>query len=110
MTIYHIVQIKFKDLVPPDEVRAACSGMNALPEMCVHPTTQKKYIKSVGGGKDNSPEGLQNGMTHAFVYGFENEDDRKYYLEKDPKHMELVSSIEDIVEKVQVVDFTHGVF
>lgn len=49
-------------------------------------------------------------MTHAFVYGFENEDDRKYYLEKDPKHMELVSSIEDIVEKVQVVDFTHGVF
>jgi hypothetical protein len=90
----------------------------------------------VMGGIDNSPEGIQvslstpinlldflvldieadnlhtwkNGFTHAFISEFENEEDRKYYLEKDPEHLAVIDSVADIEERVQVIDFVPGVF
>jgi hypothetical protein len=36
--------------------------MLALKEQCLHPTTQKQYVKSGIGGKQNSPEGLDVGF------------------------------------------------
>lgn len=110
MAIYHIVMFKFKALLPPEEVQAACDGMLALGEKCLHPTTKAQYVKTLGGGKDNSPEGLQGGITHCFVSKFENEEDRKYYIETDPAHQEFIASLKDKVDKVQVVDFTPGEF
>ncbi|KAI2603058.1 stress responsive A/B barrel domain-containing protein [Hypoxylon fragiforme] len=111
MAIYHLVLLKFKDLIPPEEVKSACSKFLSLGDNCLHPTTQKTYFKVVGGGKDNSPENLQNGLTHAFVVYFENgEEDREYYLKTDPVHMEFSVDIKELVEKIQVVDFTPGVF
>lgn len=41
---------------------------------------------------------------------FESEEDRKYYLDKEPGHKEFVKDLAGIVEKVQIVDFTPGVF
>ncbi len=41
---------------------------------------------------------------------FENEEDRNYYIEKDPAHFEFVKSVEGIVESARVVDFESGVF
>lgn len=41
---------------------------------------------------------------------FESEEDRKYYLEKDPGHKEFVKGLTGLVEKVQVIDFIPGVF
>lgn len=35
-----------------------CAGLLALKDNCLHPTTQKPYILSATGGKNNSPEGL----------------------------------------------------
>jgi hypothetical protein len=32
--------------------------MLALKDKCVHPESQKTYIKSFSGGKNNSPEGF----------------------------------------------------
>jgi hypothetical protein len=112
--------------------------MLALKTNCIHPETKKPYIKSAIGGKDNSTEGIQvgspsamksrwhkclmfelctnhnstfkNGVTHVFVSEFENEEDREYYLNKDPAHLEFVKSLSGVVEKGQVVDFTPGVF
>ncbi|KAI2616785.1 dabb-domain-containing protein [Hypoxylon sp. NC1633] len=110
MGIHHIVLLRFKDLVPSDEVQGACSRLISLGSDCIHPTTQKTYVKVIGGGKDNSPEGLQNGITHGFIMEFENEDDRKYYLEKDPTHLGFIASVKDILDRIQVVDFTPGVF
>ncbi|KAI3339153.1 stress responsive A/B barrel domain-containing protein [Ustulina deusta] len=110
MAIYHIVMFKFKALVPPEEVKAACEGMLALGEKCVHPTTKAPYVKLLGGGKDNSPESHQDGITHCFVAKFENDDDRKYYVESDPAHREFVAGVKGKVDKVQVVDFTPGEF
>ena len=41
---------------------------------------------------------------------FENEEDRKYYLEQDPAHLAFVKSLKDIVEKAQIVDYEPSVF
>lgn len=37
----------------------ACNGMMALRTACVNPSSLQPYIRSLTGGKDNSPEGLQ---------------------------------------------------
>ncbi|KAF7526196.1 hypothetical protein G7054_g10854 [Neopestalotiopsis clavispora] len=110
MTIYHIVQFKFKSLVPLEEVKAACDRMVALRTGCKHPDTGVEYVKTSVGGVNNSPENFANGFTHAFISQFDNEEDRAYYLEKDPAHLAFVKSIGDIIDKVQVIDFTPGVF
>ncbi|KAI0544146.1 stress responsive A/B barrel domain-containing protein [Xylaria curta] len=110
MAIYHVVQFKFKALLPQEEVQAACDAMLALSEKCVHPTSNTPYVKTLGGGKDNSIEGRQNGFTHCFISKFENEEDRKYYVEKDPAHRAFVADLLDKVDGVQVMDFTPGEF
>ena len=33
--------------------------MLSLKEQCLHPETKQPYLKSVVGGRDNSPEGMQ---------------------------------------------------
>lgn len=53
---------------------------------------------------------MQGGITHAFVSEFDSEEDRRYYLEKDPAHLAFVKSISGVVSKAQVVDFSPGVF
>ncbi|ORY60971.1 stress responsive A/B barrel domain protein [Pseudomassariella vexata] len=110
MTIYHVVLFKFKALVPVEEVRAACDRMLALKTNCVHPETKQEYVQTSVGGKDNSPEGLADGITHAFISQFENEEDRKYYLTDDPAHLSFTKSIGPLLDKAQVIDFMPGVF
>jgi hypothetical protein len=110
MNVMHIVLFQFKSNLPAAEVEAACSRFLALKETCIHPTHKGNYILSLKGGKDNSPEGLQNGMTHGFVVDFASVEDRDYYVTKDPTHMAFVKSIEDLVEKATVVDFCDGAY
>ncbi|PYI27560.1 hypothetical protein BP00DRAFT_379300, partial [Aspergillus indologenus CBS 114.80] len=108
--ITHIVQLQFKSSTSPDRVEEVCSNLVALKDKCLHPTSQTAYIKSFRAGKQNSPEGLSNGITHVFVMEFESEEDREYYLNKDPDHLAFVKGLGGDIEKVQVVDFTNGVF
>ncbi|RHZ63827.1 hypothetical protein CDV55_107405 [Aspergillus turcosus] len=125
MTIIHVVQFQFKPTASPEVIKDTCTRMLNLRENCIHPTTQKPYIKASAGGKDNSIEGLQvcqqqpgymvvltakNGITHVFVVEFENEDDREYYVRTDPAHQAFVKTLDGVIEKAQVVDFTPGVF
>ncbi|BCS27734.1 Dabb family protein [Aspergillus puulaauensis] len=110
MSITHIVLLQFKQNVPPDAVQNACKKMLGLREQCLHPSTTKPYILSVSGGKDNSPEGKQGGITHAFIMKFKSAADREYYLTSDPIHQEFAESLIRLVEKAQVVDFTPGIF
>lgn len=84
--------------------------MLALKTKCVHPSTGKPYIKASTGGADNSIEGLQAGITHAFVVEFESEEDREYYVKKDPAHAAFVQELSKVVVKAQVIDFTPEVF
>lgn len=110
MGIVHIVMFAFKPLAPPEDIQKVCDAMLALKDNCVHPETKKPYVKTGKGGKDNSPEGRQNGISHVFVSEFENEKDREYYLNQDPAHLAFVKSLDGVVAKAQVVDFTPGVF
>ncbi|ROV90949.1 hypothetical protein VPNG_10081 [Cytospora leucostoma] len=110
MAIFHIVLTTFEPLAPLQEVQGVVDRLLALKDNCIHPVSKKPYIKTGLGGKDNSPEGLQNGITHAFVFEFENEQDREFYLKEDPAHLEFVKSIAGVVSKVQVIDFTPGLF
>ena len=41
---------------------------------------------------------------------FASEEDRKYYVEEDPAHLEFKKSLKELVERVGVVDYTPGVY
>ena len=76
MPIVHIVLFKFKEGTDPTVVRDVCEAssivncslitntstlkicdrMIRLKTTCIHPETQKPYMRSYGGGKNNSPE------------------------------------------------------
>ncbi|KAJ5519847.1 hypothetical protein N7463_000300 [Penicillium fimorum] len=106
MAVTHIVLFQFKSGVPSEVISDMCAEVIALKDNCINPSTQKPYIKSFRGGQDHSPEGFQNGMTHAFVAVFETLQDRDYYVSKDPVHLALGKKLGEVVEKVQVIDFT----
>ncbi|KAJ0161620.1 hypothetical protein CTA2_5908 [Colletotrichum tanaceti] len=110
MTVVHVVQFQFKELIPTEEVKSLCDSMLALRDDCIHPTSSKAYIKSIAGGLDNSPEGSQGGITHVFVVEFESVADRDYYVHKDPAHLAFKEEVGPAILKARVVDFTPGVF
>ncbi|KAJ7030602.1 stress responsive A/B barrel domain-containing protein [Mycena alexandri] len=78
--LVHIVMFAFEPLATPEEVQGVCDRLLALKENCLHPQTNKPYLKTSYGGKNNSPEGLNGDFTHAFVMEFGTEEDRDYYL------------------------------
>ncbi|PGH20810.1 hypothetical protein AJ80_03437 [Polytolypa hystricis UAMH7299] len=110
MGVTHIVFFQFKTGTSAETIKDVSSRMLALKDTCIHPTSQKPYITASKGGVDNSKEGLQSGITHAFVVEFSSVDDRDYYVQTDPSHQAFVKSLDGIIGKVQVIDFTAGVF
>ncbi|KAK4043576.1 stress responsive A/B barrel domain-containing protein [Parachaetomium inaequale] len=110
MSLIHVVLFQFKADAKPEAVKAVCEHFLSLRDKCIHPTTKTPYILSLKCGKNNSPEGLQNGMTHGFVLEFASAEDRDYYVATDPAHQEFVKSVGDVVEKPTVLDFSDGVF
>jgi len=110
MAVIHLVLFQFKAELGVQAVDEACNKMLALKDTCIHPRTQKPYISSLTGGKDHSPEGAQNGITHAFTVGFESVEDRDYYVKSDPIHQAFVAFAGAVVEKAIVVDYTVGEF
>lgn len=88
----------------------ATSHFLSLKKRCTHPVYKTPYILSLTGGRDNSPEGLQDGLTHAFVVEFRSVWERDYYVRDDPDHRVFKDSIEKIVDKVVVMDFEPGRF
>lgn len=87
-----------------------CARFLALKTNCLHPLTGLTYILSLKGGRDNSPEGLQGGITHGFVVEFASVEDRDYYVNEDGAHKAFVKGLDGLVEKAVVVDFEDGVF
>ncbi|KAH8693803.1 hypothetical protein BGW36DRAFT_383767 [Talaromyces proteolyticus] len=109
MAIVHIVLFQYKESTSLEDVENASAQVLALKDNCLHPITQKPYIKSFVGGKDHSPENAQHGMTHGFVAEFASLEDRDYYVSTDPVHLALGRQIGPLVEKFQCVDFTNGI-
>ncbi|KAK1771959.1 hypothetical protein QBC33DRAFT_171859 [Phialemonium atrogriseum] len=109
-TVTHTVLFQFKADANPEHVHAACARFLSLKDACIHPTTQTPYITSLQGGKDNSAEGRQNGITHGFIVEFASAEDRDYYVGTDPIHQAFVKSLDGLVEKAIVIDFRNGVY
>ncbi|SHL43380.1 Dabb family protein [Flavobacterium xanthum] len=63
-----------------------------------------KLIKAYEWGVNNSPENLNNGLTHCFTLTFNSEADRDAYL-IHPDHKALVALLNPAPDKVTVVDY-----
>ncbi|RDI56611.1 Dabb family protein [Flavobacterium glaciei] len=63
-----------------------------------------KLIKAYEWGINNSPENLNNGLTHCFVLTFKSEADRDAYL-IHPDHKAFVAVLSPAPDKVTVVDY-----
>ncbi|KAF2704858.1 hypothetical protein K504DRAFT_441454 [Pleomassaria siparia CBS 279.74] len=106
----HIVLFQFKHGTDSVTIKEITSKMLGLRKACVHPVSQKSYILSIAGGTDISIEDSQNGITHAFILQFHNNEDRDYYVDEDPAHQEFKTAAGAVLEKAQVIDFRDGIF
>ena len=61
-------------------------------------------IKAFEWGTNNSPENLNNGLTHCFTITFNSEADRDAYL-IHPEHKAFVAILNPMPDKVTVVDY-----
>jgi lysophospholipase L1-like esterase len=93
----HVVLFKFKQTSTEADVETIVKAFAALPGRI-------KEIQDFEWGTDNSPEGLQQGLTHCFFVTFASEADRDAYL-PHPAHKEFVDLVGPHVEKVTVVDY-----
>ncbi|KAK6540580.1 hypothetical protein TWF694_009370 [Orbilia ellipsospora] len=110
MPVTHILLVSFKKTATREAVLAVSKQMVALKDTCVDPQTGKPYILSAKGGKNNSPETNEKGMTHGFILEFKNEDDRNYFLQEDPSHKKFVEAIIPQNSDFLVLDFTEEVY
>ncbi|KAJ4246080.1 hypothetical protein NW762_013825 [Fusarium torreyae] len=104
MGINRVVQFQFKSNTVEDVIDKVCVKIQEMKGKCLHPESKMPYIRSIEGGADSAPEGLQQGITHAFVIQFDNPEDRDYYALKDPAHLAVVAELGPLVEKVQIID------
>ncbi|KAI9682445.1 MAG: hypothetical protein M1829_000237 [Trizodia sp. TS-e1964] len=106
--IVHIVLFEYTPETTPETIKDVSSRLLGLKGKCFHPQTNNPIIKSARGGRDNSPEGLQEGISHAYVFEFENKEDRDLYLVALP-HLEFIKTLEGVVKRAEVIDFAPGV-
>jgi len=69
--------------------------------------SQIKEIKDFEWGKNNSPEGLNQGFTHCFFVTFASEKDREVYL-PHPAHKAFIDVLKPHLDKVLVIDYWAG--
>ncbi|PJE45665.1 MAG: hypothetical protein CUR34_12570 [Sediminibacterium sp.] len=93
----HVVLFGWKANANKDSIELAIKAFGELPN-------QIKTIKSYEWGVNNSPEKLNQGLTHCFVLTFSSEKDRDDYL-VHPIHVAFTKLLPNILDKVTVVDY-----
>ncbi len=93
----HVVLFKFFDKSTPADVKKIEETFLAL-------SGKIKLIKDLEWGVNNSPEKLNQGLTHCFFLSFSSEKDRDEYL-VHPAHKDFVSIAGPHIDKVTVVDY-----
>jgi hypothetical protein len=93
----HVVLFKFKDGTTPEQVKTVEDAFKALP-------SKIKEIKGFEWGTNNSPEGLNEGLTHCFFLTFASEADRAIYL-PHPAHKAFGAVLKPYLDKAVVVDY-----
>jgi hypothetical protein len=93
----HVVLFKFKDSSTQEDVKKVEAAFAALPGKI-------PMIKSYEWGKNNSPENLNQGLTHCFLLTFSSDKDRDAYL-VHPEHKAFGKILGPHLDKVTVVDY-----
>jgi hypothetical protein len=93
----HVVLFGWKAGADSAAISGVVTAFKALPK-------QINTIKSFEWGVNNSPEHLNQGLTHCFVLTFDSEKDRDAYL-INPAHKAFTQLLPNIMEKVTVVDY-----
>ena len=93
----HVVLFKFKDTSTAADVKKVEDAFAEL-------ATKLPQIKGYEWGKNNSPENLNQGLTHCFLLTFSSEKDRDAYL-VHPDHKAFGKVLGPHLDKVTVVDY-----
>jgi len=93
----HVVLFKFKDNATSEQVKQVEDAFRKLP-------SQIREIKDFEWGINNSPENLNQGLTHCFFLSFENEKGRDAYL-PHPAHKAFGAVLKPYLDKVVVFDY-----
>jgi hypothetical protein len=93
----HVVLFKFKDAASPEDIKKVEQAFAALAQ-------KLPEIKGYEWGKNNSPENLNQGLTHCFFLTFSSEKDRAAYL-IHPDHKAFGKILGPHLDKVTVVDY-----
>lgn len=93
----HVVLFAFKEDATEQDIREIEEAFSALPGKIPE-------IKDYEWGTNNSPEGINDGLTHCFLVTFASEEDRAIYL-PHPEHQAFVKILRPHLEKVVVVDY-----
>lgn len=93
----HVVMFGWKEGSDTNQINKVVTAFKALP-------SKISLIKSFEWGTNNSPEGLNGGLTHCFLVTFTSEADRDAYL-IHPSHKEFVGLLNPAPDKVTVFDY-----
>jgi len=93
----HVVLLSFKEESSPEDIKEVEDAFIALQDKI-------PQIRDFEWGVNNSPEGLNKGLTHCFFVTFESEEDREIYL-PHPDHQAFVEVLSPHMKDVTVVDY-----
>lgn len=93
----HVVMFKFKDNTSATDIKKIEEAFRALP-------SKISLIKDFEWGVNNSPEKLNQGLTHCFFLSFSSAKDRDAYL-IHPDHKAFTVIAGPVIDKVTVVDY-----
>src|SRR6476620_9208428 len=91
----HVVLFGWKAGADSAAIAKVVEGFKALPQ-------QISVIKQFEWGVNNSPENLNQGLTHCFFVTFSSEQDRDAYL-VHPAHKAFAAMLQPVLDKVTVV-------
>ncbi len=93
----HVVMFKFLDSATPEDIKKVEVAFRELPGKIAQ-------IKSFEWGVNNSPEKLNQGLTHCFLLSFQSTKDRDAYL-VHPAHKAFGAILKPYFDKATVLDY-----
>ena len=93
----HVVLFGWKAGTDSVAINKVIDDFRALPKKI-------DLIKGFEWGINNSPENINQGLTHCFLVTFASEKDRDAYL-VHPAHKAFVATLGNLMDKVLVVDY-----
>ena len=95
--IRHVLLVKFKDSADPVAIANIKALFAAVPE-------KVEGVTTVEWGVNDSPEGKNQGYTHAVLMTFADEAGRQNYL-PHPEHEVLKAAFAPLLESIIVLDY-----